>query len=204
MEEFFYPHLSLTIYPSPAQPVPTGTNSYLAVGIFCLAFFLIYHSFGIVTEMRQMGHALEGYSIVMGSGWNDAPEPVTVTTTVYTGSRWWFGEVAAETGSITVSQPPTTQGSTTNVISPPLTNVQSPQSTSSHSFSDTYHTSTAPTSSQPPAETYALLPVHNLSFPWPLQFEYHTVRTTFDKFLERMGAFWQTFRKVYHYPLDPT
>lgn len=199
MEDFFYPHLSLTIDASlPAQAIPKRIDSYLLAGIFCLACFLVYRSFSIMDEMRQMGRVLDGYSIVMGSDWHDAPEPVTVTTTVYTGNRWWFGEAATETESL-VSHLPTSLGTTTTVISPGLTNAQSPQSTPS--FPSTHHTSTSSASSSAPVETNALLAVANFSISWPLQLDVHVA---LDKVLEMMGLVWQTLRKMYHYPLDPT
>jgi hypothetical protein len=155
--------------------------------------------------VKQMTHSLETYSVVAGSGWNDVPEPVTITTTVYTsrGTRRWFGDILTDTGPGSASPTPAAPAGAAMTSSPDEGQQSDRTLTSSASASGAKDIPLSVSPSPSATELYALLPIqHILSFSWPVQdFDFHA---TLDKVLQVVDAVWQLFRKVYHYPLDPT
>lgn len=199
MEEFFYPHVSLTARPSPKsreswiwiKPLLFITWALFLVG------FLYMHRLG--QEMKQMRQVLEGYSVAAASGWNDTPEPVTVTAMLYssTGPRWWFAEAPTET------EPSPSEQITPTPTTPIPTTAKAPElaSSSTPSVTEIEVVASTPVISSTGSETQALIPFQQIiSLYWPVQ----DLRATIDKFMQTAEKVWQMFRKVYHYPLDPT
>lgn len=204
LEEFFYPHLSLAIHlksSSKTSPLLGLSSLMLMTWIMLLAGAVF--ALQLSSEMKQMTHSLENYSVMAASGWSDLPEPLTVTTTVYasTGTRRWFGDVPAETRPGSAPSTPTAPAGAAKALSPD--EAQQSDLTPSPLVSETEDKSLSPTPSPSVVEMYALLPIqHILSFCWPIQ-DIH-IHTTFDKVLQAAEVVWQLFRKVYHYPLEPT
>jgi hypothetical protein len=192
-EEFFYPHLSVTIHGGPTSTTSFGLKFILATWAILLvcALFLYRHN----SQLYRMEHTLESYS-VMGFRQHFSPEPVTITTTIYstTGMRRWFD---VPTGTEPVSPLATTATSL-------ATTATSPTSLPGSTFSSTLLSAGVKDESFAPIassiEDYALLPLqYLLQFSWPVD----DLRATYDKVMETFETVWQIFRRAYHYPLDP-
>lgn len=202
MEEFFYPHLAFRLQTMNREKQTSSSGlKYLIFATLATLLIGLFSMLHLSTEIRLLSRSLEGYSLVVGSGWNDVPEPITVTRTLYaTGSRWWFGDQPKETEA-TTSVSTTTFMATTTSLSIPIIS-----SASSASFYEASETSLSPTSS--PASyvhSLALVPEKLLSMTWE---DLRPVRTVASSALKKVSAainvVWHVFRKVYHYPLDPT
>ncbi|GLB34779.1 putative DNA recombination [Lyophyllum shimeji] len=198
MEQFFYPQVSLVVRPKPRTQNLRTTGLLTLTLWFSVAACLIAMCH-LNSELRKMERMMETYSTAVAAGWNDAPEPVTVTTTVYTstGSKWWFVEDPTPSSEsptatlpipVTVAIPEPTDAQSVLALSPSET----------YSDRDTGHTSYPPESTSF-AEKYALLPIQHITFSWPT----HDFHSTMEKVMQTIEKVWQIFRKVYHYPLDP-
>jgi len=198
MEQFFYPHLSLTVR-SRAWTQKSWTRFspiILATWALVIASLLAMHRLG--NEIQRMGRIMENYSAIVGAGWNDVPEPVTITTMAYTttGTKRWFAEdPTPSSDSFTPTVPISTSPIPTDTQK---TSAPSPIETHTNHETDA---SSLPPESMSAAERYALLPIqHILTFSWPV----HDFHSTVEKVMQTIDKVWQMFRKVYHYPLDPT
>ncbi|KAF5387494.1 hypothetical protein D9757_006511 [Collybiopsis confluens] len=185
-EEFFYPHLSFLIRHDKTKIPSSSTNTatYLSLlNLFVLAFTIL-----ILTQIRwkvyQLGKSLENYSFLVGAGWNDVAEPITMTTTVYSsaGPRWWLGEHSHSAESSSVPVLSTTRSEslpTSSFTSPQQQEYQHEQGASpasppflASSETETFKsyatiTTVTPTPTSQPEETYALIPMKALwSFDW--------------------------------------
>ncbi|KAG5645081.1 hypothetical protein DXG03_007172 [Asterophora parasitica] len=189
MEQFFYPNVSMTLRPIARIRTSWATILFiLATWSVIIMGLVTIHRLG--TELQKVNRVVESYSIVVGAGWNDAPEPVTITTTVYlsTGTSQWYQEeptLASSEPTSTAHIPAVT------TLSQPATAPTVPTPEPSQNKDSTATTSTA--------ETYALsLPTH-FNFSWPV----HDFHSTVEKIMDTLDIVWQLFRKAYHYPLDP-
>jgi hypothetical protein len=202
MDELFYPQLSLIVQPAAPRPVmkhtiPNSLKLITRTVPTLLTLILLFCLIKLGSDIRQMKRALESYSTVMGSGGEEIPEPITITTTVHASShsKWWFGE--ATLSSITSATPT----SSANVWSPQTSPAY--QSGAEISASITMPLDDESSQSSHP-ENGDLIPFIKFPFPWLVDFELSTAAyAAADKIIEGLGVVWQVFRKVYHYPLDP-
>lgn len=205
MEEFFYPHLSFTLQ---APDIDSSSSLfhlkaliYVLLSSVILGFlFLLY----VNSELREIGHALKAYSFVRGSSdWDDMPEPVTITTTLYTGSKWWFRDECKET-DVTYIDPQTASiflVATTTTTPPPYTTI-------TPSESPVLETSLSQVPPSPYSETFAsytqslaMIPAKLSSVSWE---DFRPVaRVALRKVSSVFGVLWHVVMKVYHYPLEP-
>lgn len=193
-EEFFYPHLSVTIHSGSTLTPFFGLKVFIFATWAVLlvgAIFLYRHN----TQLNRMEHTLDSYS-VMDHRQHILFEPVTITTTVYStsGTRWWFD---VPTGTEPVSPLAVT-------ATPLATTATSPTSLPESTFSSTLlSTGTKDESFAPRASfigDYTLLPLQYVfQFSWPVD----DLRATLDKVMETLETVWEIFRRAYHYPLDP-
>ncbi|KAF9469218.1 hypothetical protein BDZ94DRAFT_1317152 [Collybia nuda] len=202
LEEFFYPRLSLVICPKLVSKPPSLLN-LLPLTLVTWAIILVGTIFALQlsAEMKRMTRSLESHSAVATSGWTDKPEPITVTTTIYTnaGTRRQFGDIPTETSPVPFLPTPIASIIATGVLPPdedhPPDQTPLPVRVMKHA------TRSLPPSSS--TESYALLPVQTiLSFSWP--FQEFDIRATLDKAFQAVEVIWQLLRRAYHYPLDPT
>ncbi|KAJ6490610.1 hypothetical protein C8R47DRAFT_1045391 [Mycena vitilis] len=209
LQEFFYPHISLdirldrqrhyTMHPFSPSPTSFGQLTILlgSWAIILLGFMYLVRLNSLVS---QLSDSLEGYSLAVGSGWNDLPEPVTITTTAFQGNRWqWFNSDAKSSESATGSEPEPEQ------LSPSTT----PSSTSSAALTSPPAPSAAETPRVVP--TFTAEPSAAVALFRPLAFNWRNMtwpEIDMDLALEKLlwGAekLWRFARKIYHYPLDPT
>ncbi|RDB21428.1 hypothetical protein Hypma_011789 [Hypsizygus marmoreus] len=194
LDEFFYPQLSLTLQRKSERYCSGTTVVILATWALCFVGALFLLRLG--SDLGQMSRTLDNLPAVVGTGWNDVPEPITITTTVYaaTGTRRWFGEVPTESASS--ESPSSTLAVITNTISP--TDASEPPPRSAYtSVSNT----PMPSPSTSSTAQYALLPMqHVISFSWPTI----DLHSTFETVMKTVDIVWQLCRRMYHYPLDPT
>ncbi|KIK58179.1 hypothetical protein GYMLUDRAFT_262535 [Collybiopsis luxurians FD-317 M1] len=172
-EEFFYPRLSFLVWPdksnksrnSASSSSSTRAVTYISLlNLIALTLTLLFLN-QIRWKVYHIGKSLENYSFFVGSGWNDIPEPITVTTTVYSsaGPRWWMGEH---------SESPTSEPVSTSAPQPPILSDSDsdtkpkPSSTSYPTVTPTPTPSPSPSSQQ--AEPYALIPIQAV---WKFQWE---------------------------------
>lgn len=201
MEQFFYPQVSMIVRPKLPTPNAWKGTSLLVLATWALVAACLFVMHRLNNEIQRMGRVMENYSTVVAPGWNDVPEPVTITTTVYTstGTKWRF---AADPTSACEPPTPTLRIPVTNAI-PESTDAQTnpvllPSET--HSDHETV-VSSDPPETTPTTERYALIPIQRiLTFSWPA----HDFHSTMEKVMHTIDKVWQIFRKVYHYPLDPT
>lgn len=170
----------------------TGTSPFTVVAwILIIVGLLAMQRLG--TEMQRMKRIMENYSAVVGTGWNDAPDPITITTTVYASStKQWFADIPTSSPF----EPATSSTATTIRVSQPTDIAVSPVIIPTQDGSRDVPEPMASSS-----ERYALsLPIqHILNFTWPV----HDFHMAVDTVLKTVDKVWQMFRKVYHYPLDP-
>ncbi|KAF5380805.1 hypothetical protein D9615_004119 [Tricholomella constricta] len=200
MDEFFYPSLSVMIRPTIRARKSWMRLNPLILVTWALVVISLLAMHRLGSEMLKMERIMENYFTVIGAGWNDEPEPVTITTTVYTSSdtRRWFAEE---------STPYSTELLTTTTSSPIATTISQPTASTTImpiklDAPQTEDNSRPPQTTTSITERYALsLPMqHILTFPWLG----HDLHLTMEKAMQAIDKIWQMFRKVYHYPLDPT
>jgi hypothetical protein len=185
-EEFFYPHLFVTIHAGSKSETFFGLKFILATWAMLVvgAAFLYRHN----SQLSRLDHTLERYSMI-DFGQHFSPEPVTITTTIYStaGTRRWFD---VPTGTDPVSPLVATVAALATTATSPTS---LPVSTSTVVRDESF----APIASM---EDYALLPLqYVLQFSWPVD----DLRTTLNKVVETLERVWEIFRRAYHYPLDP-
>ncbi|KIJ69176.1 hypothetical protein HYDPIDRAFT_24029 [Hydnomerulius pinastri MD-312] len=212
LDEFFTPRMSLEIEPNRSN-IRMGCTQlgkfFLLLLCILPAVLVLMLLVNLGTEFKHMRQSLDQCSSLLSLDRDQIPEPSTetvfVTTTIFAPmqSSRAFGDT-----SIT----PATTASLTSVISvmPTPSSNPSPPSPRSQSVersgADTTTFTPAPTpSSSPHLSENSLLPIPAFPFEWSaLQIELSpAARTTVDTVLGGLGAVWQVFRKVYHYPLDP-
>lgn len=212
VEEFFYPHLVFTLRPGSSRSTTSSSAKPLALLTWAmlLAGFIFIHHLSI--EVRKMGHSLETYSIETGSGWNDVPDPVTVTTTVYNsiGTEICSREPLTETLTISLVESRLVIPTLTAPVTNPAIDAMVPTTTGDEM------PSLIPSPIPDAIEDLSVLPTFHsdglydlisgpirefLSSTWPTQDE-HALRVL-EQVKRTMEVVWQTFRKIYHYPLDP-
>ena len=194
-EEFFCPHLSVSIHSRSIYAKFFGLRAMIFATWAMLligAVFLYRHS----SQLSWIEHWLEDYS-VMTPRQHISSQPVTITTTIYktSGTRWHFD---VPTGIEYVSSPAVTTPASTTVTSPTAVH----ETTFSSLSTRVDDGSLVPMLSSIAAsiEDYALLPLQYLSsFSWSMD----DLRPTLNKFMETLEIVWEVFRRVYHYPLDP-
>jgi hypothetical protein len=194
-EEFFYPHLALAIRFKSTSTASYGPRVFIITTWTILlvgAIFLFRHN----SQLRWIERSLESYSVAMDSRPSFLPEPITITTTVYTtsGTRRWFD---APTGAEPAPPLATT-------VTPLPATVTSPTSPLESTFSSSSSSIEAEENALAPIilsiEDYALLPLRFVtSFSWPVD----DLWVTLDQVMETLETVWEIFRKAYHYPLDP-
>ncbi|KAJ7217175.1 hypothetical protein GGX14DRAFT_440585 [Mycena pura] len=190
LQAFFYPDISMDIRldgRSPHPFLPTWTTFRHAVSLAVLILVSVY-LVQLNSAVYALSDSFEGYSLAAGSAWNDRPEPVTITTTlVQTTRRPWFSDAKSEE-----SVQPTANSSTAAVsvalTSPPLTS--------------TIQTPPAVPTVTPESTSVALFQPLAFNITWP------EVGVNLTGMLEKVKTsaemVWQFFRKLYHYPLDPS
>ncbi|KAJ6618838.1 hypothetical protein B0H10DRAFT_2028172 [Mycena sp. CBHHK59/15] len=111
LQAFFYPNISLDIRldrvslrTSPALSKSAGQLIIVLVSWAILLLGSLY-LMRLHLAVSQLSNTLEDYSLAVASGWHDSPEPVTITTTAFHGSRWWFNGDASSSDP-TVSPAP--------------------------------------------------------------------------------------------------
>ncbi|KAJ7572041.1 hypothetical protein C8J56DRAFT_1009446 [Mycena floridula] len=177
MEELFCPYLCLTLHPT-AKPHSWTLNNLIYAIFALLVIVLLY----LNSEMRYMNRSLEGYP-----GWHDNSGPLTITTTVYTGSNWWFGD--KETTSETLTSTSAIEISTLTPepsFTPVKEETWSITATSTPSYSESF------------TQSLAIIPAKLSTFSW------EDLRPVRETFATVFGLLWQAARRVYHYPLEPT
>lgn len=213
-QDFFYPQLSVILMSSK----PVVSNSLMkwalagVVFLLLMCFGFIYRLSGETHQLQQSMHAL---SFVVGSDWNHAMEPVTVTTTVYN-NKWWFADSSTEStspsstadpSSSTPTEPPSSSFASTTVLSTiAATESSSPAASAS---SQRPSTSTRKTAARPPPKPTST-PVENSLLPREMSFTalfpqlpFSPPKVTWDTVRKVGDGVWQIMRRVYHYPLDP-
>ncbi|KAG5636413.1 hypothetical protein H0H81_008153 [Sphagnurus paluster] len=200
MEQFFYPHLSMRIHPikRTRKSWPTINPFILATWALIVSCLFIIHR--LSNEMKNMEQIMQHYATFAGTGWNDLPEPATITTTIYASGL--VEDLNSEMPTPSPSEliePELVQPifSSPTTIGPPSISLDPPPTVAY--TSDSLH---SPEPTMAVADQYSLsLPVQNLlNFSWPV----HDFDSTVEKFMQIIDNVWQLFRKVYHYPLDPT
>ncbi|KAJ7864849.1 hypothetical protein B0H14DRAFT_2735890 [Mycena olivaceomarginata] len=135
------------------------------------------------------------YSLAVGSGWTQAPEPITITSTAFQASRWqWFnGEDGADSDSAASESPEPNLTSSTS----PSVALTSPPAPSAAETPKVVPTLTA----EPSSSVSLFQPLAwNISWSWPEIDRELAV----EKLLWGAEKVWQLLRKIYHYPLEPT
>ncbi|THV07794.1 hypothetical protein K435DRAFT_825156 [Dendrothele bispora CBS 962.96] len=223
----YFPHRVVPIFSAiPGKSRKTNSTSSLSTYLWLLTFLAVLFGYTLLlpiqSDLRRMRTASENLSLLLGSGWNDLPQPVTVTTTMYTGTRWWFGEGVtkdSEPLSSSTSKPFFSSGITLvdaeTKIDSGLPLSLAPRATTaspSHVPSATGHTrppSASPTSSRSSSvprshhgETVAIGAVQKL---FDLKWEdmRPVVESVYRVVAETVEVVWYTVRWIYHYPLPP-
>ncbi|KAK7467512.1 60S acidic ribosomal protein P1 [Stygiomarasmius scandens] len=105
LTDAYFPHRVVPVFSNvtsrmnPASSLPT----YLSLFTLFAMIFGFSLLLPIQSDLQRMRTTSENLSLLLGPGWNDLPQPVTVTTTMYTGTRWWFG---GEAGGFTKENEP--------------------------------------------------------------------------------------------------
>lgn len=207
VKEFFNPQLSFMVHPhskSSASSSGYKTIIFLTIATLLLGIATLHR---LSNELKRMEDSLESHSSILGSEWNNSPEPVTVTTTVFWGTEERYGVPSAPTGAAATSIALSTK--TTNVISiAHPTSIDSlpssPPAPSPH-MSETHDISLHRSSPVSSIASQALATIQNMTFPleWPV-LELRSLKPALDKLLQAADIVWQICRKAYHYPLDPS
>jgi hypothetical protein len=180
---------------------PTSTSfGQLSILLVSLAILMLgsVHLFRLNSAVSQLSSSLEGYSLAVGSGWTQAPEPITITSTAFQASRWqWFnGEDGADSDSAASESPESPKPNLTSSTSPSVA-LTSPPAPSAAETPKVVPTLTA----EPSSSVSLFQPLAwNISWSWPEIDRELAV----EKLLWGAEKVWQLLRKIYHYPLEPT
>ncbi|KAH8099576.1 hypothetical protein BXZ70DRAFT_973965, partial [Cristinia sonorae] len=206
MEEFFYPRLSI-ITTSPS-PTPSTSNSFVwrTVQILfvvlptAMALFLLANNAFLEQELAQAKQSLLTFPATphIETITREGPATVTVTSTIVATTTTTTTTTTSiksradhAVPSSSKSDPPSTVTSTVYLPAPTPT------------------LSSAPTFTPTPLTTPAAfdLAMRDLPFLWPVRLEFpslehvpHLARTTLSMTWTGIGAAWQLFRRVLHYP----
>lgn len=186
----FYPNVLLAIRPDDSSPSSSSIASLKSLILLTWVLFVVGMAFlyTLSCQMQDLSRSLEDHALAIGPGWNDRPEPYTITTTVHSAlnsSRWWFNGEASTTEADSVP---------THWASSSVTTITPPPSLTPVAF-DTQEISTSAAASSASFIELALF----RSFSWPV-FDQEKI---LDAIKEKADAVWQVLRKIYHYPLDP-
>ena len=213
LDHFFTPTLSLTLERH-SHRIPMGWSLGNLLLLLLWIFPAVLTSVLLVnlgTEFKHMRQSVDRLA-VRDFDPPEIPAPlmetIFVTTTVFSPSP----SVATEVDNVsTQTTTPLFTSSVSIITAASTAAATTTRSTSTLSTSDQTQidmasfTSTPTPSTSPLFSENSLLPVSALPFEWSkFWIEYSPVaRKTVDRILEGLGIVWQTFRKVYHYPLDP-
>ncbi|KAJ7204297.1 hypothetical protein C8J57DRAFT_1202576 [Mycena rebaudengoi] len=195
LQPFFYPHISLDIRLNHASLrrfalVPSTSAGQLIFILVSWAILILSSAYlvRLNSTVSRLSSALEGHVPVWPI---DSPEPVTVTTTVHHSSGWaWFN--AEATSSDSASESPRPSATTTS----PAEAI-----TTLSTISIVHETPRAsPTFTADTSNSLALFRPLLFNVTWPEV----DMDLVLDKLLHAAEQIWQVFRKIYHYPLDPT
>ncbi|KAJ7481214.1 hypothetical protein B0H11DRAFT_1863573 [Mycena galericulata] len=195
LQAFFYPHISLNLRLS-RRSLPSfspASSSFGQLTILLVSWaILILGSVYLVrlnSAVYELSKSLEGYSLAAGSGWNDHPEPVTITSTAFQATRWpWFDAAKSESTLESESIPSASDTAPAAITTPPkpASVVEPPR--------------VIPTPTTEPSTSIALFQPLQFNISWPEV----DMDLAFEKLLQGAEKLWQILRKIYHYPLDPT
>ncbi|KAJ7940238.1 hypothetical protein B0H13DRAFT_1937159 [Mycena leptocephala] len=198
LQAFFYPHISLDIRLDrhrynmhPFSPVSTSSGQ-LAILLVSWAILILgsVYLVRLNSAVSQLSESLEGYSLTVGSGWSNAPEPMTITTTAFQASRWqWFNSDAKSESASEPAQPSPSNTPSVALTSPPAPSVtETPR--------------VFPTLTPEPSTSVDLF--RPLTFWSNMSWPEVDTDLVLEKLLWGAEKLWQFVRKIYHYPLDPT
>ncbi|KAJ7137734.1 hypothetical protein C8R44DRAFT_335991 [Mycena epipterygia] len=197
LQAFFYPHISLDIRLDrrSLHPFSLSSSSFGQLTILLVSWTILIlgsvHLVRLNSAVYKLSNSLEGYSLAASSGWNDVPEPLTITTTAFQATRWpWFNSDSISDSASESIQPSRSSTASVAITSAPAASV----------VIETPRVSAVPTSEPSTSVAVALFRPLLFNMTWP--------EVDMDVVLEKLllGAekLWQLCRKIYHYPLDPT
>ncbi|KAJ3876574.1 hypothetical protein F5051DRAFT_355274 [Lentinula edodes] len=206
-EEFFYPHLSFFVRLKPSKG-SSPFSAYLFLLYTIVVLVGLVFVFQIRWQLYSLGKSLEGYPLIVESGWNEIPQTVTVTTTLFSyedmkSSSKGPDSIVSETKPA-FSMPtaiseilPSNAVSATSTLSlaPPNIPARSKGSSSTSSQSSSPHPSSI-TSSK---ETYALITMQSL---WEFQWQdlKPVVESTAQSLKRTLGPVWKILELVWWGP----
>ncbi|KAJ6525444.1 hypothetical protein DFH09DRAFT_1416455 [Mycena vulgaris] len=204
LQAFFYPHISLHIRldrPS-LHPFSLASTSFGQLMILLVSWaILIIGSVYIVqlnSAVHELSNTLEGYSLTVNSGWIDPPVRPSITPSASQATRWpWFNGDAKSDSSASESIPPLSPSSTAPAPAAPVAITSAP--------------TTSVVEPPPILPTVTADPYNAVALFQPLMFKFSNMSwpevdtdMVLEKLLHGAEKLWQLFRKIYHYPLDPT
>ncbi|KAJ4475704.1 hypothetical protein J3R30DRAFT_3735554 [Lentinula aciculospora] len=202
-EEFFYPHLSFHICPDRSQNSFSSSTKFSLFNVLAISTVLIF-----LTHLRwrvyHLEKSFESYSLVVESGWNDTPQPITVTTTVYSYENMkWSSKSSGvsevkPTLSLPMSIPASPSLGTVSIISTPTLSVV-PSNTRVKSTASSRSSLPRPSSTSSLKETFALIPMQSVwNFQWQ---DLKPVVESTAKVLKRtLGPVWKILELVWWGP----
>ncbi|KAJ6502109.1 hypothetical protein C8R45DRAFT_1070652 [Mycena sanguinolenta] len=193
LHPFFYPHISLDIRLDrryPYNPFSLTSSSFGQLAMLLVSWTLLILGTVYLVQLNSAVSRLSN-SLTVVPTWNDPPEPLTITTTAFQGTRWqWFNSEASLDSP--ASEPP----------EPSLTSSPSVALTSA---------APAPSVVDPPRITPTLItaqPPTSIALYKPFAFNISWPEVDMDLAVEKLlwgvDKLWQLVRRIYHYPLDPT
>ncbi len=193
VKEFFYPEVQVDLKRVRAAPISIA--GLLFNTLLCLAILASFSlSYRLELRVDKLQESFEQYSaIALGTRWIHAPDPLTITTTLYATS-WRTNEPSPSnpilTGLSILTTPATTSQAPTSFSTTPLasTSLDPIQQPTSHSNSLSLYT------------TSFLRQL--LSSGW-LDEPIRTARSALNELLHAIDRVVNVMSRAYHYPMNP-